>query len=252
MKRNGPIKVVAPHVESLPITPRPILAPDATTMISVSLGRADKPTAPSSSALPIASETIVSDLATVRNLHAWSRQRVNLSEIGVLQLPEARVTPQGSARIAWQLRRASEICYRQRASGLGLAARASSDLIRGFACSDGAVTLLVNHTGSVAASPIGLLLHIHGPPDTTLLVDGWRITNDGVVASTRDGELELPADRGGSLLAELAPSLHEAIVRPVALRTVFSGLFIGLVDLATLASESGRPMQIKHRTSYPG
>jgi hypothetical protein len=286
MKRDSAGAHDIDPVQALRIDGQPLLAGDGRTMVHVTLARGDVPQTPPASlsdfgtairddagsvidwdptadATPtiraqfslwrqgLRTERVIGDLATVRNLLAWGRQRVNLSAAGVLQLPHARVSPQDAARMAWQLRRAGEVCDRLHARGLGLSAGPGSGLVRGFACSDGAVMVLVVGGDWVAASPAGLLLHTQGPPEETTLVHAWRVADGEVSATTEAGEIQLSRSRAGRLLTQVAPGMDEALIRSVPLRTVFSGLFIRLVDIASIASTSRSPRFVRHRSPHP-
>ena len=117
--------------------------------------------------------------------------------------------------------------------------------------------LLVVGGDWVAASPAGLLLHTQGPPEETMLVHAWRVADGEVSATTEAGEIQLSRSRAGRLLAansmlDLSAShMDEALIHSVPLRTVFSGLFIRLVDIASLASTSRSPMFVRHRSPHP-
>ncbi|MGH3491806.1 MAG: hypothetical protein ACRDQ1_01055 [Sciscionella sp.] len=219
---------------------QPVLAGDGTAMVRVALAAGST------------TDRSVGDLATVRALMSWGRGRVNLSAVEVLQQPHTPVGPRDAARMAWQLRRAAELCDRERASGLGLSRREASGLVWGFACPDEPLLLLTEDPAWVAASRSGLLLQLDGRAGRTVLVQGWRVGEPNVTACTDRGVLELRRDAAARLLTRLAPGMDRVAVAPVPLRSVFCGLFVGLVDLAAAASTSGSALLIRHGPARPG
>lgn len=55
-------------------------------------------------------EAVVGDVVTARGLMSWARGRIDLSELGILQLPHARISSRHARRLAWQLQCAAEAC----------------------------------------------------------------------------------------------------------------------------------------------
>jgi hypothetical protein len=181
-------------------------------------------------------EAVVGDVATVRGLRGWARGRVNLSELGILQLPHARISPRHARKLAWQLRVAAEECGKERGIGIGVSATDQSGLARGFVAQEGPLMLLADGGAWIAASEAGLVVHADELPDTTLLVQGWTVREGNVIAHTDSGDVDLWTSRAGKLLVRVAPGLSDAVVRQVPLTTVFAGLFVTLADMALLAS----------------
>jgi hypothetical protein len=181
-------------------------------------------------------EAVVGDVSTVRCLRGWGRGRVNLSELGVLQLPHARISPRHARKLAWQLHVAAEECAKDQAYGVGVSAADRSGLVRGFVSQQGPLMLLAEGAAWIAASPNGLVVHTDAAPDQTLLVRGWLVRDGKVTALTDDGEIELGTSVAGKLLIKVAPGLSDAVVRQVPLTTVFAGMFVTLADMALLAA----------------
>jgi len=188
-------------------------------------------------------ESVIGDVATVRALRSWGRGRVELSELGILQLPHARVSPRHARKMAWQLHIAAEKCAGDH-NGLGVSASEHSGLARGFLCQVGPVILLTDKNAWVAASSAGLLVHADEEPDTTFLVHGWSVSNGNVTATTDDGEVDLWNSRAAKLLTRVAPGLSTAVVRQVPLTTVFAGMFVTLADMALMAALENTALRI--------
>ena len=193
-------------------------------------------------------ERVVGDLATVRGLLGWSRGKVDLSEIGVLQLPSAQVSAQHAARMAWQLRRAADACDAMGATGIGLSARPDSVPARGFAVEDRPAMLLADGAAWIAVGAGGLLVHPADPALPTMTVTGWRASDGGVTAGTADGEVDLGDARVSRLLKRIVPGMQQVVVRAVPLRRLFSGLFVHLADIASMASTARSPLRISWST----
>jgi hypothetical protein len=185
----------------------------------------------------------VGEVAVVRGLLSWGRQRMNLSAVEALQLPQTVIGPTQAATMARQLQRASEACDGTHAGAIGLSAHGASGLVRGFPCPDGPILLLAIDGAALWASTGGLLLDL---PDRQLQVLGWRVTADHVCASTPVGETDLTGTSGEHLLTRLAPGLDEIDVRGVSLRSTFTGLFVGAVERAREAATTGVPMLSWH------
>jgi len=181
-------------------------------------------------------EAVIGDVATVRGLRGWGRGRINLSELGILQLPHSRVSPRHARKMAWQLHLAAEECAKVQAFGIGVSATDHSGLCRGFVCQEGPLMLLAEGGAWVAGSTAGLVVHVDEDLGTTLLVHGWRVHEGSVTAFTDQGEVDLWKSRAGKLLTRVAPGLPEAVVRQVPLTTVFAGMFVTLADMALLAA----------------
>jgi hypothetical protein len=180
-------------------------------------------------------EAVIGDVATARSLMHWGRGRIDLSELGILQLPHARISARHARRLAWQLRAAAEECSTLHAFGLGIAASPQSGLARGFLCAEGPLMLLAEGGAWVAASAAGLVVHAD-EQDMTLLVHGWKVADGNVTAYTDEGEVDLWTSRAGMLLVRVAPGLREAVVQQVPLTKVFAGFFVTLADMALLAA----------------
>jgi hypothetical protein len=189
-------------------------------------------------------EAVIGDVATVGGLLNWARGRVDLSELGILQLPHARVSPGHARRMAWQLQRAADECAKSHDVGLGVMAEGHSGLARGFYCPEDRLTLLSEGDSWVAASLAGLLLHAGQHQDRTHLVSGWHLSEGNVRIQTDEGEVDLGTSQAGKLLIQVALGLKEAIVHEVPLTKVFAGLFVTLADMALLASIGGGQLLI--------
>jgi hypothetical protein len=190
------------------------------------------------------SEAVVGDVATVRALRSWGRGRVELSELGILQLPHARVSSRHARKMAWQLHSAAEECAKANQLGLGVSSSEHAGLARGFVCQEGPLMLLTEGNAWVAATPAGLLVHTDENPDTTLLVHGWSALDGHVSVITDDGEVDLHKSRAGKLLTRVAPGLESAVVRQVPLTTIFAGLFVTLADMALMAALGNTALRI--------
>lgn len=175
----------------------------------------------------------VGEVAVVRGLLSWGRQRTNLSAVEALQLPMAIIGPRQAATMARQLQRASEACDGTPSGAVGLSARGTSGVIRGFPCPDGPVLLLTNGDAGLWAGSGRLLLEL---PDRQIQVLGWRVAADHLRASTPAGEIDLTGTNAEHLLTRLAPGLDEIVVRDISLRSTFTALFIGAVQRAREAA----------------
>jgi hypothetical protein len=188
-------------------------------------------------------EAVVGDVATARGLMNWARGRIDLSELGILQLPHARIGSRHARRLAWQLQNAAEECSKMHASGVGVSTPQHPGLARGFVCAEGPLMLLADGPTWVAASQAGLVLHAD-ELEATLLVHGWKVADANVTVFTDEGEVDLWGSRAGRLLVRVAPGLTDAVVREAPLTKVFAGLFVTLADMALLAALGNRQLLI--------
>jgi len=215
-------------------------------------------------------EAVVGDVAAVRGLRTWARGRINLSELGALQLPHARISPRHARKLAWQLQVAADECRADHprdaetaAGGLGIAATGEAGhngLIRGFVARDELTLLLTDGQSWVASRSDGLVLsdpELIGKPgftatDAMVLVHGWRVEQDRTVTvlGHEGAELNVGSGSAARLLKALAPGVDAVVVRPAPLTTVFAGLFVTLADLALLAAAGNRPLLV-YRAGVP-
>jgi hypothetical protein len=189
----------------------------------------------------------VGEVAVVRALLWWGRQRVNLSAVEALQLPKAVIGPQQAATIAWQLQRASEVCDGTPTGGVGLFPRGAAGLVRGFPCPDGPVLLWAVDVAALWATNGGLLLDLR---DRQIVVLGWRVGAVQLYVRTPLGEVDLTGTIATELLSWLAPGLDEVAVRDISLRSAFAGLFVGAVDRSRAAAMAGLSMLSWHDVGH--
>ncbi|HEY2041776.1 MAG TPA: hypothetical protein VGH11_03795 [Jatrophihabitans sp.] len=197
-------------------------------------------------------DAVICDVATARGLMNWARGRTDLSELGILRLPHARISVRHARKLAWQLHAAADLCGKVDATGIGICAREDAGLARGFVASEGPVMLLSDGGTWVAAGGAGLLLHTGGPEPMDLHVTGWSVTNGNVTAHTADqGDVDLWTSPAAKMLTKVAPGLSTAVVRRVPLTTVYAGLFVTLADMALLASLGNTSLLIDRAGSLP-
>jgi hypothetical protein len=189
----------------------------------------------------------VGEVAVVRGLLSWGRERTNLSALEALQLPMAIIGPRQAATLARQLQRASEACEATPSGGVGLSARGTSGIVRGFPCPDGPVLLLASGDAGVWAGSGRLFLDL---PDRQIQVLGWRVAADHLRASTPSGEVDLTGTHAEHLLSRLAPALDETVVRDISLRSTFTPLFTGAVGHAREAATIGVAMLSWHDAGH--
>ncbi len=189
----------------------------------------------------------VADLATVRNLMEWGHGHAELSEVGALLLDAALISSEKAARMAWQLRRAAEYADRTHAMGIGVFAEGHSGMLRGFACATLPRLLSVAGRDWIAATCDSLLLHLHDREPATVPVLGWSVFEHRLTIETDSGRVEVGDSGAARLPTRLAPTTAAAVVRPVPVTTVFSGLFVRLADVAAAAATSRSPLRVRHR-----
>src|ERR1700716_3101337 len=96
-------------------------------------------------------EAVIGDVATARGLMTWARGRIDLSELGILQLPPARISARHARKLAWQLHMAAEEADKLHAFGIGVSASHNGGLARGFVANEGPLMLLAEGGAWVAA-----------------------------------------------------------------------------------------------------
>jgi hypothetical protein len=197
-------------------------------------------------------DAVICDVATARGLMNWARGRSDLSELGILRLPHARISVRHARKLAWQLHAVADLCGKVEATGIGISAREDTGLARGFVATEGPLLLLSDGGTWVAATGAGLLLHTGGPDHLNLHVIGWSVSEGNVTAHTEDrGEVELRSSSAAKMLSQVAPGLRTAVVRRVPLTTVYAGLFVTLADMALLASLGNTTLLIDRSGSLP-
>lgn len=206
-------------------------------------------------------ERLLADVATVRSYLIWAGKHTDISALTVLNLPRARIDPKSAPRVAWQVHEIDRLLHRAE-PGIGIVSPQRTGLVRGFVVGDEPVVLLAEPTGRLAAVRDGLQLTtglvyrtpsaLPGsapvplgappPPPQILLVRGWTVSVEGVVAITADEQVSLDAGVGARLLVGLAPGVEQAAVEPVPLTSIFSGLSTHLPEMALLATNNRVPL----------
>ncbi|MCW2541866.1 MAG: hypothetical protein JWN95_3591 [Frankiales bacterium] len=194
---------------------------------------------------------MIGELASVRGLMRCGRGQIELSELGVLQLPIAHISSRHARRLSWQLVQARQWMEGGAAAGIGIAAPGQAGLVRGFAAARQPLILTDVDGSWISAERDGLLVCAGGPRRELRLVRGWQVSGDGVIAQSEDGRWDLRGRPIGALLIRLAPTLSAVETRQVALTTIFAGLLATLADLsATAAARDARLLVERSRVSH--
>jgi hypothetical protein len=193
---------------------------------------------------------MIGELASVRGLMRCGRGQIELSELGVLQLPMAHISPRHARRLSWQLLQARYWMEGGSAAGIGIAAPGQPGLVRGFAAARQPLILTDVDGSWISAERDGLLVCAGGPRRELRLVAGWQVSGDGVIAESQDGAWDLRGQPVGALLVRIAPGQPAVETRQVALTTIFAGLLSTLAELsATAASRDVRLLIERSRLS---
>ena len=190
-------------------------------------------------------ERVVADVATVRSFLSWADKVTDVTACHALNLPKVSIEARLAPKLAWQVHEAQRVCRERGDVGLGISVPQRTGLVRGFVVGDEPVLLLSDHGASVSAVRDGLELVDAETSRPSMLVHGWVVDGHGVTAISDEGPVQLENSRAGRLLAHVAPGVAQASASAAPLASVFSGLFHGLRESATLAAADHVPLHIR-------
>jgi hypothetical protein len=188
-------------------------------------------------------DRVLGDVATVRAFLRWADTVRDVTTLHPMNLLNACIPVKSAARVAFEVHEVEKAARERGELGLGITVPQRSGLVRGFVLEAEPLLVLADDHAAVYALPDGLRLT--SPDMQPLLVHGWLVEADGVSAISDEGPVPLGGAAAGRLLVQIAPGVANASVGPVPLRSVFSGLMLGLRESAELASIDRIPLWIR-------